>query len=75
MGVNEYALEWFVRERLAELYRVAAAHRLAARCAPEPRASLAARAAAWLRRRRQHARCAPLTDARAARWPRRADTS
>src|SRR5436190_1006135 len=33
------------------------------------------RLAAWLRRLRRHERQGPLTGARAARWPRRADTS
>src|SRR5205823_4838991 len=38
-------------------------------------ARLAARAVAWLRRLRRRERQVPLTDARGARWPRRAGTS
>src|SRR5438034_6112772 len=75
VGVNEYALARIVRERLAELRRGAEAQRLIARSAPVRRARLVARLAAWLRRLRRHERQGPLTGARAARWPRRADTS
>ena len=75
MGVNEYALEYLVRERLAELQRGAEAQRLIARYGPVRRARFVARVAAWLRRLRRHERRVPLMGARAARSPRRADTS
>src|SRR2546427_1887870 len=75
VGVNEYVIEYLVREHLAELYRAAEADRLAARYPPARGARLAARAVAWLRRLRRRERQVPLTDARAARWPRRAGTS
>jgi hypothetical protein len=74
MGVNEYALEFLVAERLAELRREAEAQQLAARRAPARGARLVARAFAWLRRLRPPQRPTPLTDARAVRWPRRAGT-
>ena len=75
MGVNEYVIEYLVREHLAEPYRTAEADRLAARYAAARGARLATRAVAWLRRLRLGERQVPLTDAPAARWPRRAGTS
>jgi len=67
VGVNEYALEYLVRERLAEIHRDAEAQRLAAARAGAGRAALAARVRLWLSAVRRSRRPAPLTDTRAAR--------
>jgi len=67
VGVNEYALEYLVRERLAEIHRDAEAQRLAAARAGAGRAALAARVRLWLSAVRRSRRPVPLTDTRAAR--------
>jgi len=67
VGVNEYVLEYLVRERLAELHRDAEAQRLAAARAGARRAALAARVRLWLSAVRRSRRPVPLTDTRAAR--------
>jgi hypothetical protein len=67
VGVNEYALEYLVRERLAEIRRDAEAQRLAAARAGVWRASLAARVRLWLSAVRGSRRPSPVTDTRAAR--------
>jgi hypothetical protein len=65
--MNEYALEYLVRERLAEIRRDAEAQRLAAARAGACRATLAARVRLWLSAVRGSRRPSPVTDTRAAR--------
>lgn len=67
MGVNEYALEFLVRERLAELYRDGETQRLAAARPGARRGVLAEWARRWLSAVRRPRRPASLTDTGAAR--------
>src|SRR5437667_352729 len=79
LGLTAWVERWRAAVIARQIELTDAIHRAVgaggARSAPVRRARLVPRLAAGLRRLRRHERQRPLTGARAARWPRRADTS
>ena len=67
MGLNVYALECLMRERVAELHRAAEAQRMAAQRTDGRRAGLAERVRQWLSALRRAQRQVRLTGTPVAR--------